>query len=117
VKRSFNIAVGSLLIALSITIWTLTVICPKGPESYDVEIDGHYYIEEVIPQPSTGDLARREYIELVEISAEKVLRPPVESPFWRFWDNWGMLLSLFAFFPIFAVGVSRLMPALMRTPS
>jgi len=105
------------LVTISITIWTLAVIGPKGPARYDVEIDGHYYIEEVMPQPSTGDLARREYIELVEISAEKVLRPPVKSPFWRFWDNWGMLLSLFAFFPIFAVGISKLMPALMRTES
>lgn len=116
-KRSFNIAVGSLLVAMTITIWTLAVIGPKGPAHYDVEIDGHYYIEELIPQPSTGDLARREYIELVEIPAERVHRPAIESPFWAFWDNWGMLLSLFAFFPIFAVGISRLMPALMQTPS
>lgn len=111
-KRALNISIGAFLVVIALTTWTLTVVGPKGPAHYDVNMDGRYYVEELVEGPPDGRQAR---IVLREISSAAVHRPSIESSFWRFWDSWGLLASIFAFFPIFAVGISRLMPALMRT--
>lgn len=113
-KRMFNIIIGGILVALALMVWTLAIVGPRGPADYDVEIDGRYYVEDVISDDPTG-LERGGRVMYNEIPWEKVHRPPIESPFWRFWDNWGLAVSLLTLFLVLPLGVSRLMPALMRT--